>query len=241
MHRFLPQLCHHNFHVIYAQFSLSLLVSIFSLQMFHLLATAVTASTRKWHSHEINTLNKFGHHFTVRLLWVAFSKWLSFVIVEFICEQFCNHPGLLAATLAILIKIIILDIVTMSTTLCWIVMSVLVVGLLAIVFVLGAQPRGNAMFTMSLSHPLIAATVLFACIYLFTAVDVTAWIRIVIWMTIGNLHTIILNALTRLSSQNALFLVFICFHLDSIANIFPSCYSFLLTSWSVKSEFYYDI
>ena len=113
------------------------------------------------------------------------------------CSSVCNlsahfPPGLLAVTLAILIKIVISKAVTISMTLCWIFISILIASLLVIVFVLGVQPKRNAIFSLNLSHPLLPASVLFGCIFLFTAIDVAAWIRLVIWTTIGNL-TIIFN------------------------------------------------
>ncbi|XP_055301854.1 uncharacterized protein LOC129568229 [Sitodiplosis mosellana] len=105
----------------------------------------------------------------------------SISLVTILLSAYC----LLAATLAILIKIVISKAVTISMTLCWIFISILIVSLLVIVLVLGAQPKGNAIFSLNLSHPLLPAIVLFGCIFLFTAIDVAAWIRLAIWMTIG--------------------------------------------------------
>lgn len=96
------------------------------------------------------------------------------------------YAGLFAATLAILIKIVITKAVTISLTVCWVFISILIASLLVIVFMLGAQPKGNAIFSFSHKHPLPPAIVLFGCIYLFTAVDAAAWIRLAIWMTIGS-------------------------------------------------------
>lgn len=65
---------------------------------------------------------------------------------------------------------------------------VLVAGLLVIVFIMGIQPKRNAIFEFSIpKNPLIAAIVLFGCIFLFASFSVWAWCRIGAWTFIGNL------------------------------------------------------
>lgn len=93
--------------------------------------------------------------------------------------------------LSIFIKIAELNAVPISTTVYWIFISILIASLVTIVLVLGAQPKGNAIFELNLSHPLLPAVVLFTCIYLCTAIDVAAWIRLAIWTIIGNLQLFI--------------------------------------------------
>lgn len=107
-----------------------------------------------------------------------------------------TYAGLLGATLAILIKIALSNDVAISKTLCWIFIPSLIVSLVVIVFVLGAQSNENAIFSFNLKHPFLPATILFACIYLFTAVSVAAWIRLTTWMIIGS-FLIFLNDLTN--------------------------------------------
>lgn len=100
-----------------------------------------------------------------------------------------SHPrietGLLAIILTIYVRLVTTDTITVSTLAFWTVNGILAIGLLAIVFLLGMEPNGNAIFRWSFSHPMPPAIVLLVCIYLCAAIDVAAWIRFAVWMAIG--------------------------------------------------------
>lgn len=113
---------------------------------------------------------------------------LSFVanrIRKFTPLSLAPKTGLLAIILTIYVRLVTTDTITVSTVAFWTVNGILAIGLLAIVFLLGMEPKGNAMFALSFSHPMPPAIVLVVCIYLCSAIDVAAWIRFAVWMIVG--------------------------------------------------------
>lgn len=109
-------------------------------------------------------------------------------IYPFFFPSLCVCAGLLAIILTIYVRLATTNTITVSTTAFWTVNGILAIGLLVIVFMLGMQSKGNAIFTLSFLHPMPPAIVLLASIYLCTAIDVAAWIRFTIWMVIGKMN-----------------------------------------------------
>lgn len=195
MLHFLPPLEH--LYVIYLRlYSLSLLHT-------HTHRYSGLFAKRLQHPQEIETTTANSKH-SMRLVTILLSAYcklhFAFHYKQFLIRVIhlvnSRFAGLLGATLAIFIKITLSNDVSISTTLCWIFIPSLIVSLVIIIFVLGTQSNENAIFSFNLKHPFLPATILFACIYLFTAVSVAAWIRLTTWMIIGS-FLIFFNDLTN--------------------------------------------